>query len=38
MEIQSIEMFPMWQIPIEMKRLFPDIPLICDPSHICGNQ
>lgn len=29
---------PMWQIPIEMKRLFPDIPLICDPSHICGNQ
>lgn len=27
---------PMWQIPIEMKRLFPEIPLICDPSHICG--
>jgi chorismate mutase len=29
---------PMWQIPIEMKRLFPEIPLICDPSHICGNR
>lgn len=29
---------PMWQIPIEMKRLFPDLPLICDPSHICGNR
>jgi len=29
---------PMWQIPIEMKRLFPDMPLICDPSHICGNR
>lgn len=28
---------PMWQIPIEMKRLFPEIPVICDPSHICGN-
>lgn len=29
---------PMWQIPIEMKRLFPDMPLLCDPSHICGNR
>ena len=29
---------PIWQIPIEMKRLFPDIPLICDPSHICGKR
>lgn len=28
---------PMWQIPIEMKRLFPEMPLICDPSHISGN-
>lgn len=29
---------PLWQIPIEMKRLFPNIPLICDPSHIAGNK
>lgn len=29
---------PMWQIPIEMKRLFPQLPMICDPSHICGNR
>lgn len=29
---------PMWQIPIEMKRLFPEIPMIIDPSHICGNR
>jgi chorismate mutase len=29
---------PMWQLPIEMKRRFPDIPLFCDPSHICGNR
>lgn len=29
---------PMWEIPIELKRLFPELPLICDPSHICGNK
>jgi chorismate mutase len=29
---------PMWQLPIEMKRRFPGIPMICDPSHICGNR
>ncbi len=29
---------PMWQLPIEMKRRFPGMPLICDPSHICGNR
>jgi chorismate mutase len=29
---------PMWQIPIEMMRLFPELPMICDPSHICGNR
>jgi chorismate mutase len=29
---------PMWHLPIEMKRRFPDMPLVCDPSHICGNR
>jgi chorismate mutase len=29
---------PLWQIPIEMKRLFPEIPMICDPSHITGKR
>ena len=29
---------PIWQIPIEVKRLFPELPMICDPSHICGNR
>jgi chorismate mutase len=29
---------PMWQIPIEMKRQLPNYPMICDPSHICGNR
>lgn len=29
---------PSWQIPIELKRRFPDLPLINDPSHISGNR
>ena len=29
---------PKWQLAVEMKRRFPDLPLICDPSHICGNR
>ena len=27
----------MWELPIELKRRMPEIPMICDPSHICGN-
>lgn len=27
---------PMWEIPIELKRLCPELPVIVDPSHICG--
>ncbi|HEX42735.1 MAG TPA: 3-deoxy-7-phosphoheptulonate synthase [Phycisphaerales bacterium] len=29
---------PNWQIPIELKRQLPRLPLICDPSHISGNR
>ncbi len=29
---------PHWEIPLELKRRMPDIPLICDPSHICGTK
>lgn len=29
---------PNWQIPIELKRLLPKLPLICDPSHIGGHR
>jgi 3-deoxy-7-phosphoheptulonate synthase len=27
---------PNWQLPIELRRRFPEIPIICDPSHISG--
>ena len=29
---------PRWEIPIELKRIAPNIPLINDPSHICGRR
>ncbi|MBK8503071.1 MAG: bifunctional 3-deoxy-7-phosphoheptulonate synthase/chorismate mutase type II [Saprospiraceae bacterium] len=29
---------PEWQIPIELKRTFPDMMIIVDSSHICGNR
>lgn len=29
---------PLWQIPIELKRKFPELTLICDNSHICGRR
>ena len=29
---------PMWHLAIEMKRRYPDIMMICDPSHICGRR
>lgn len=29
---------PMWQLALEMKRRFPELPFIVDPSHICGNR
>jgi len=29
---------PMWEIPIELKRLIPELPMLTDPSHIAGNR
>ncbi|PQL90733.1 bifunctional 3-deoxy-7-phosphoheptulonate synthase/chorismate mutase type II [Apibacter adventoris] len=29
---------PQWQIALELKDRFPNIPLICDPSHITGRR
>jgi chorismate mutase len=28
---------PRWEMAIELKTMIPDLPMICDPSHICGN-
>ncbi|MDH3322813.1 MAG: chorismate mutase, partial [Flavobacteriaceae bacterium] len=29
---------PSWQIPIDLKAKYPTLPIINDPSHICGNR
>lgn len=29
---------PMWEIPIKLKTEFPDLQIICDPSHITGDS
>ena len=29
---------PRWQLPIELKRLVPNVQVICDNSHICGRR
>ena len=28
---------PLWEVPMELHRRLPDLPLLCDPSHIAGN-
>jgi chorismate mutase len=29
---------PKWQLPIELRRRIPDLPIICDPSHMGGSR
>jgi chorismate mutase len=29
---------PLWRLAEEMRISLPDLPMICDPSHICGNH
>jgi len=29
---------PNWAIPLELRRRIPALPLLCDPSHICGTS
>ena len=29
---------PQWHIPIELSRRMPDLPILCDPSHIGGKR
>jgi len=35
---QKYRNIPQWQLPVELKRLIPELPVICDPSHIAGNR
>jgi chorismate mutase len=29
---------PRWEIPIALKTIMPSLPIVCDPSHICGRR
>lgn len=29
---------PRWEVPLELSRLFPGLPVLCDPSHIAGRR
>lgn len=29
---------PLWEIAIELKTILPELPIICDPSHIAGKR
>lgn len=29
---------PQWHIPLELRRRYPNLPLLCDPSHIGGKR
>ena len=29
---------PLWENAIELKTILTELPIICDPSHICGNR
>lgn len=29
---------PLWEMLVELRTRRPDLPVICDPSHICGNR
>lgn len=29
---------PQWHLPIELRRRLPNLPIICDPSHIAGRR
>lgn len=29
---------PLWEVPIELRRRMPEVPILCDPSHIAGRR
>lgn len=37
-ESRELRNLPQWKIPIQLKNDFPNLPMICDPSHICGKR
>jgi len=37
-EQTSLRNIPKWEIPIELKSRFHNLPMICDPSHIAGDR
>jgi chorismate mutase len=37
-ERTSLRNIPKWELAIELKSTFPEIPVICDVSHIAGNR
>lgn len=30
--------WPLWDLALELRRRVPHVPLVCDPSHICGTR
>ncbi|MBU8892069.1 MAG: bifunctional 3-deoxy-7-phosphoheptulonate synthase/chorismate mutase type II [Bacteroidales bacterium] len=36
-EATTLRNIPKWEVPIELKSICHDLPIICDPSHIAGN-
>lgn len=37
-DVSKFRNVPHWEIPIELKVTIPNIPVICDPSHISGKR
>lgn len=35
---QTYRYAPQWQIPIELRRRMPSLPILCDPSHMGGRR
>ena len=29
---------PLWEVPIELRHRMPEVPILCDPSHIAGRR
>lgn len=35
---QGYRNVPLWEVPLELRRLLPAMPILCDPSHIGGRS